>query len=226
MRRSRILGVGHYLPERVVTNDELTAVMDTTDEWIQQRTGIRERRYSEGRIGAADLGANAARVATDAQSAAIGGASSSLREATAELRGATKAVVDAAVRALTADGASGEGQRDEITEGRANHDHSGTRPGTTGQSQLGLRTPQRASRLKIKCSNFTLTARCIHAIAVYRQTQTQAQRLRTLVGDRGRPNPLGLESRTEVSQLRRLIDVFVFRARGYNQHRARNQPTS
>ncbi|MFI5397483.1 MAG: beta-ketoacyl-ACP synthase III [Candidatus Binatia bacterium] len=61
MRNSRILAVGHHLPTRVVTNADLTAVMDTTDTWIQQRTGIRERHFSEGSTGAADMGADAAR---------------------------------------------------------------------------------------------------------------------------------------------------------------------
>lgn len=60
MRRAHILGVGRYLPERVVTNQDLTRLMDTSDEWIQQRTGIRERRYSDGCTGAADMGARAA----------------------------------------------------------------------------------------------------------------------------------------------------------------------
>ena len=45
MLRSKIAGIGYYVPERVVTNDELTKLMDTTDEWIQERTGIKERRY-------------------------------------------------------------------------------------------------------------------------------------------------------------------------------------
>lgn len=45
--RSRISGTGMYVPDRVVTNDDLTKLMDTTDEWIQQRTGIRERRWIE-----------------------------------------------------------------------------------------------------------------------------------------------------------------------------------
>jgi 3-oxoacyl-[acyl-carrier-protein] synthase-3 len=44
----------------VVTNDDLTRLMETSDEWIQQRTGIRERRYSDGCTGAADMGAAAA----------------------------------------------------------------------------------------------------------------------------------------------------------------------
>ena len=38
--RARIIGTGMYVPDRVVTNDELATLMDTTDEWIRQRTGI------------------------------------------------------------------------------------------------------------------------------------------------------------------------------------------
>jgi 3-oxoacyl-[acyl-carrier-protein] synthase III len=58
---SRILGLGHYLPARVVTNEDLTRRMDTSDEWIQQRTGIRERRFIDADAGPSDLGARAAR---------------------------------------------------------------------------------------------------------------------------------------------------------------------
>jgi 3-oxoacyl-[acyl-carrier-protein] synthase III len=47
MLRSKIAGIGYYVPERVVTNEELTTVMDTTDAWIQERTGIQERRYGK-----------------------------------------------------------------------------------------------------------------------------------------------------------------------------------
>jgi len=57
---SRILGLGHCVPERVVTNDDLTRLMDTSDEWIQQRTGIRERHFSDGTSGA-ELAARATR---------------------------------------------------------------------------------------------------------------------------------------------------------------------
>ena len=46
MIRSVIQGCGAYLPERIVTNDELSRTMDTSDAWIQQRTGIRERRIA------------------------------------------------------------------------------------------------------------------------------------------------------------------------------------
>ncbi len=42
---SKIVGVGHYVPENIVTNDDLTKFIDTTDEWIQERTGIKERRW-------------------------------------------------------------------------------------------------------------------------------------------------------------------------------------
>lgn len=45
MKNSRIVGVGHYVPERVVTNQDLEKLMDTSDEWIIERTGIKERRY-------------------------------------------------------------------------------------------------------------------------------------------------------------------------------------
>ncbi len=65
MDNARIVGLGRYVPEGVVTNQDLTARMETTDEWIQQRTGIRERHYIERDTGAADLGAVAAREALD-----------------------------------------------------------------------------------------------------------------------------------------------------------------
>lgn len=45
MNRTIIAGIGHYVPERVVTNFDLEKLMDTTDAWIQERTGIIERRY-------------------------------------------------------------------------------------------------------------------------------------------------------------------------------------
>ncbi len=65
MRRARILGTGRYLPERVVTNDELTKYMDTSDEWIQQRTGIKERRYAKENENTSDLGVKAAQKAIE-----------------------------------------------------------------------------------------------------------------------------------------------------------------
>ena len=44
--RARAVGCGHYLPARVVTNEELAARIDTTDEWIRTRTGIRRRHVA------------------------------------------------------------------------------------------------------------------------------------------------------------------------------------
>ena len=66
MPRTAILGMGHYLPERVVTNDDLAKMFDTSDEWIQQRTGIRERRYVEDGTGPADLAVPATMQALEA----------------------------------------------------------------------------------------------------------------------------------------------------------------
>ena len=50
-----ISGTGFYLPPRVVINDDLSKYMDTTDEWIQERTGIKERHYVEKGVGSSDL---------------------------------------------------------------------------------------------------------------------------------------------------------------------------
>ncbi len=55
MRRSRIIGVGHYVPPKVVTNDDLSKVMDTSDAWIRERTGIEKRHFVEKGVGTADL---------------------------------------------------------------------------------------------------------------------------------------------------------------------------
>ena len=64
--RSTILGIGHYVPSRVVTNDDLAKQMTTTDEWIVQRTGIKERRYIErSGIGASDLALPACKMALE-----------------------------------------------------------------------------------------------------------------------------------------------------------------
>ena len=47
MKNSKIAGLGYYLPEKSVSNNDLSKVMDTSDEWIQERTGIKERRYAK-----------------------------------------------------------------------------------------------------------------------------------------------------------------------------------
>ncbi len=64
--RARISGTGMCVPERVVTNHDLMQLMDTTDEWIQQRSGIRERRYIAPGQQPADLAAAAGRAAIEA----------------------------------------------------------------------------------------------------------------------------------------------------------------
>jgi 3-oxoacyl-[acyl-carrier-protein] synthase-3 len=46
MYNSKIIGMGHYVPENVVTNDDLSQLMDTNDQWIQERTGIKQRRWA------------------------------------------------------------------------------------------------------------------------------------------------------------------------------------
>ncbi|MEE8270295.1 MAG: beta-ketoacyl-ACP synthase III [Alphaproteobacteria bacterium] len=63
VRRSRIIGCGAYLPERAVTNDELAQSVDTSDEWIVQRTGIRKRHFAADGEKTSDLALNAARAA-------------------------------------------------------------------------------------------------------------------------------------------------------------------
>jgi 3-oxoacyl-[acyl-carrier-protein] synthase III len=64
MNYSHIAGVGHYVPETIVTNDDLAKVMPTSDEWITERTGIKERRYfTEGKDTVASMAANACRMA-------------------------------------------------------------------------------------------------------------------------------------------------------------------
>lgn len=47
MYHSRIAGIGYYVPKNVYTNQDLTRFMDTSDEWIQERTGIKERRFAD-----------------------------------------------------------------------------------------------------------------------------------------------------------------------------------
>tara|TARA_Y100001970_G_C14240877_1_gene864829 strand:- start:1139 stop:2137 length:999 start_codon:yes stop_codon:yes gene_type:complete len=53
--KSYISGIGHYVPEKVITNDDLSKLIDTSDEWITDRTGIKERRYAEEGTGPSDL---------------------------------------------------------------------------------------------------------------------------------------------------------------------------
>ena len=63
VRRSRIIGCGSYLPERLVTNRELAKRIDTSDDWIRQRTGIRQRHIAADGEKCSDLAISASRVA-------------------------------------------------------------------------------------------------------------------------------------------------------------------
>jgi 3-oxoacyl-[acyl-carrier-protein] synthase-3 len=64
--RSVVLGCGSYLPQRTLTNDELSRLVDTSDDWIVQRTGIRERHIAADGETTSDLGIAAARAALEA----------------------------------------------------------------------------------------------------------------------------------------------------------------
>ncbi|MBI1781029.1 MAG: ketoacyl-ACP synthase III [Sphingobacteriales bacterium] len=66
MYRSKIAGIGMYVPEHIVTNNDLTKYMDTSDEWIQERTGIKERRYAHRtNETTATMGVEAAKIAIE-----------------------------------------------------------------------------------------------------------------------------------------------------------------
>ena len=61
--RSVIRGTGGYLPERVMTNDDMSKIVETSDEWIRERTGIRQRHIADDKQVTSDLAVEAARVA-------------------------------------------------------------------------------------------------------------------------------------------------------------------
>lgn len=67
MYQSKIIGLGKYVPDNIVTNDDLSKLMDTSDEWIQERTGIQERRHIKKGDGnsTAIMGLKAAKQAID-----------------------------------------------------------------------------------------------------------------------------------------------------------------
>lgn len=66
MYNSKITGLGYYVPDHVVSNDDLSKVMDTNDEWIQERTGIKERRHVNSEADTTtSMGVEAAKVAIE-----------------------------------------------------------------------------------------------------------------------------------------------------------------
>lgn len=72
MYHSKIAGLGYYVPENIVTNDDLSKIMDTNDEWIQERTGIQERRHIlPGTETTTTMGVKAARVAIERSGVAL-----------------------------------------------------------------------------------------------------------------------------------------------------------
>jgi 3-oxoacyl-[acyl-carrier-protein] synthase III len=66
MQGFEIIGTGHYVPGSPVTNDQLSRVMDTSDEWIFKRSGIRQRHFAPEGVGASDLALVAAKRAIEA----------------------------------------------------------------------------------------------------------------------------------------------------------------
>ena len=68
MKHSRIAGTGSYLPERILTNAELERTIDTTDEWIFSRTGIRERHIVAENEHTSDMAFEAAKKAIESAS--------------------------------------------------------------------------------------------------------------------------------------------------------------
>ncbi len=65
MPKAKISGTGFYVPPKVMTNDDLSQFMDTSDEWIQERTGIKERRYVENGVSTSDIAIPAVEMAMD-----------------------------------------------------------------------------------------------------------------------------------------------------------------
>ena len=63
MKRSQIIGWGSYLPKQILTNDELAQRIDTSDEWITSRTGIRQRHIAAEGENTSDLAVSAAQAA-------------------------------------------------------------------------------------------------------------------------------------------------------------------
>ena len=67
MKRTVIQGTGRYLPPRIVTNNDMIQWMDTSDDWIRQRTGVEQRHWipEEGQVGSSDLGLEASKIALE-----------------------------------------------------------------------------------------------------------------------------------------------------------------
>ena len=66
MPNAHIIGLGHYVPEKKVTNEDLSKLMDTSDKWILDRTGMQERRFAKQGEGPSDLAIPATEQALEA----------------------------------------------------------------------------------------------------------------------------------------------------------------
>jgi hypothetical protein len=64
MRLTKIAGTGHFLPDRVITNADLEQLVETSDDWIWERSGIRERRFVPDDVTNTDLATEASRAGT------------------------------------------------------------------------------------------------------------------------------------------------------------------
>jgi 3-oxoacyl-[acyl-carrier-protein] synthase III len=72
MYHSKIAGLGFYVPQNIVTNDDLSKIMDTNDEWIQERTGIKERRHIvRGEDTTTSMGVKASQIAIERSGIAV-----------------------------------------------------------------------------------------------------------------------------------------------------------
>ncbi len=65
LKRSRIISTGAYVPERILANSDLEEMVDTSDEWITERTGIRERRIAAPHQASSDLAFEASKTALE-----------------------------------------------------------------------------------------------------------------------------------------------------------------
>src|SRR5512135_2522194 len=66
MIRSVVLGTGSFAPEKVLSNHDLEKMVETSDEWITERTGIQERRIAQGNVATSDLACEAGKRALEA----------------------------------------------------------------------------------------------------------------------------------------------------------------
>ena len=63
MYKSKIIGMGYSAPENIISNDDLSKIMDTSDDWIQSRSGIKERRWATNDVSTSDLALEASMAA-------------------------------------------------------------------------------------------------------------------------------------------------------------------